>query len=147
MRSSGCGRATVASSGRGFWCDVVRLEGAEALATYADDYFAGSAAVTSHRHGEGTAFYVGTRLDADGTAWVVERACTAAGIQVDEPAPEGVEIVRRSDGRRTWTFVLNHSDSEVEVPVGAAGTNLRDGERVDGTVRVGPVDVAIVRSE
>ena len=140
------------SDGRGlrstFWCDVVRLEGAEALATYADDYFAGSAAVTSHRHGEGTAFYVGTRLDPDGTAWVGERACTAAGIQVDEPAPGGRRdraTERRSsdvDVRpQSFGFGCRSVGRSVGYEPPKWRTGRRDGPRRAGRRRHRPVGV------
>ena len=94
--------------------------------------------------------YVGTQLDGPwyglGSSSRPARwlGVLARRYRAADPSKVGW---RRSQGGLTWTFVLNHSDSEVEVPVGAAGTNLRDGERVDGRVRVGPVDVAIVRSE
>ena len=35
------------------WCDLVHLEGARALATYGDDFYAGRPAITEHRFGQG----------------------------------------------------------------------------------------------
>ena len=65
------------------WSDVIRLEGAEPMASYAEDFFAGSAAVTRHRFGAGTGFYAGTQLDREGQAWLIDRVCAEAGVVVD----------------------------------------------------------------
>ena len=43
------------------WCDLIQLEGAQALATYGEDFYAGRPAITEHRLGAGRALYVATR--------------------------------------------------------------------------------------
>ena len=109
-RGTVSGQIDGAEFGAGLWSDVIRLDGADALATYLDDWLAGAPAVTEHRFGQGSAIYVGTRLDEAGTAWVVDRAIRTAGVEGAPDAPVGVEIVRRVGETRTWTFVLNHSE-------------------------------------
>jgi beta-galactosidase len=42
-------------------CDILHLEGAQALATFEDDFYAGYPAITEHRFGRGRALYVATR--------------------------------------------------------------------------------------
>jgi hypothetical protein len=42
---------------------VIHAEGAEVIATYAEDFYAGTPAVTVNAFGAGHAYYVGTRLD------------------------------------------------------------------------------------
>jgi beta-galactosidase len=144
------GVARVSSDEGGFdgslWVDVIRLDGAEPLAWFADDYYASRPAVTRHRFGLGTALYSGTLPDASGLDWLVGRACEAAGITGDT-APSGIEKVRRSDGVREWLFVLNHTEEGVEVPVGRGGVDILTGAAVDASVQLGPLGVAIVRRE
>lgn len=73
------------------WSEVVHLEGATALADYPD----GSPAIT-RRQG---AFYLSTRLDDAGYAWVLRQA----GL----PMPDApVELVRRGG----TMFAINHTD-------------------------------------
>lgn len=48
------------------WSEIIRLEGAEAIARFADDWYADQPAVTRHRFGNGGAYYVGTCLDDAG---------------------------------------------------------------------------------
>src|SRR4029079_14885593 len=43
-------------------CEVVHLEGARALAVYAEDFYAGHAALTFHDVGRGSAYYHAARL-------------------------------------------------------------------------------------
>ena len=127
------------------WADVVRLHGADAIATFERDFYKGSPAVTSHRFGKGSAMYAATMPDQPGLAWLVDQACQVAGIAATPGACSTVEVVRRSDGAQSWLFVLNHSEEAVEVPLGRAGVELISGQPVEKSVRVAPVGVAIIR--
>jgi beta-galactosidase len=126
------------------WADVVRVEGARPLATFESDFYAGLPAVTQHGFGKGSAIYMATMPDDAGLAWVVGKACEAAGVGPTAGASSLVEIVRRQDGQRSWLFVLNHSDEAVEIPLDRPGTELLSGRDVAGLLHVDPVDVAIV---
>ncbi len=128
------------------WADVVRLEGAEGTANFESDFYGGLPAVTRHRYGKGSAFYLGTMPDEAGLAWVVGKACEAAGVTPTPGASSTVEIVRRSDGAQSWLFILNHSDAAVEVPLDAPGVEIISGQTVERSVHVAPVDLAIVRT-
>ncbi|MEU8108598.1 beta-galactosidase [Nonomuraea muscovyensis] len=78
------------------WSELVRLRGAEAVATYPD----GSPAITRN----GGAWYVSTRLTDDGYARLL-------GLP---PHPAGLELVRRGD----TVFAVNHGDRPCPVPPG-----------------------------
>ena len=45
------------------FCDLLHVRGAEVLAQYAGEFFAGRPAVTRHRFGSGQAVYLGTGLE------------------------------------------------------------------------------------
>jgi beta-galactosidase len=128
------------------WADVVREQGAEALATFEADFYKGLPAVTRHRYGEGWALYMATMPDEAGLGWVVAEACRKAGLSPLPGASPTVEIVRRTDGARSWLFILNHSEEYVDIPLEAPGLELISGEPVERSVRIGPVDLAIIRS-
>jgi len=127
------------------WADVVSLSGATAIASYGEDYFAGSAAITANRYGTGTAYYVGTMPDLAGLTWLIRRACATAGIEFGPELPAAVEVVRRSSGPDTWQFILNYTTDPVELPLERPGTEVLSAATVARSVRVGPLDVAIVR--
>ncbi|MEV0722299.1 beta-galactosidase [Micromonospora purpureochromogenes] len=127
------------------WTEWLHPEGAEVLASYADGPLPGVAAVTRHRVGRGTAWYVGTRLDEAATDRLVGRLLAEAGARPPVAAPSGVEVVRRRDGDRSWLFVINHTDADVQLDV--TGTELLGGARCTGELRVPAGEVAVVREE
>lgn len=100
-------------------CDLVRLAGAEALATYAGEFYAGRPALTRHRHGAGTAWYLGCRLERPALAHLLARLANAAGIRPPLPAiPAGVVVRERIQPGRRYLFVLNPQPQAVQVAVG-----------------------------
>ena len=123
------------------WSELIELDGAEAVATSN-----GSPAITRHRFGEGTAFYIGTVPDQVALARVLEEACSAADVKPTARMPQAVETVRRYAGGKSILFVLNHRDVAVDVPVEETGTNLIDGSEVHrGLMRLEPRGVAIIK--
>ncbi len=78
------------------WTEFVVPRGAETVWTYADGPAMPPPAVTRHRLGEGTVWYVSTRLGTDGLATVLARAAEDAGISPRDDLPHDVEVVRRS---------------------------------------------------
>jgi beta-galactosidase len=136
------------AQGRSFdcrvWGEVVRTDGAETLATFDSDFYAGLPAVTRNAVGRGTAMYMATFPDDEGVRWVVETACREADIAAGGDARPGVEIVERTDGKRSWLFVLNYADRPVEVILDRPGVELISGRPAVGSLTIGPVDVAVV---
>ena len=99
-------------------CDQIHLTGAKAVATYANEFYAGTPAVTENRYGRGMAWYVGSRLDHDGLWQIVDQVIKASGVTplVDEATE--LEITERTttDGRRLY-FVLNMSNDSRPLPM------------------------------
>ena len=126
------------------WADVITLEGAEALATFESGFYAGRPAVTQHAFGAGQSFYVGTRLEPTGTAWLVEKACQAAGIKPQD-FPEGVEVVRRVSDDASYLVLLNHTANEVQVGLPEAITDLETNEQTD-QLTLPPYGVSFLRT-
>lgn len=127
------------------WSDVIHLHGAEALAINENDYYAGLPAVTRHTFGKGRSFYLGTELQPDGLHWLLERVCAEAGVTpVARGVPAGVEVLHRSNGEKSWLFLLNHAGAAVEVPLEGTGRNLFTGENVSGMVTLDVNGVAVV---
>ncbi|MFF5342296.1 beta-galactosidase [Streptomyces althioticus] len=127
------------------WTEFVVPRGAEAVWTYADGLTAGGPAVTRHRLGEGTAWYVSTRLGADGLAAVLARAAEDAGVPPRHDLPHDVEVVRRSGDSGRFLFAINHSAADAKVPLDAPGTELLTGDRAVGRLAVPAGAVRIVR--
>lgn len=100
------------------WADILEpLNGTSVWATYNNQFYAGKAAVISHKLGKGTVTYVGADTD-DGLLerTVIERVYKEAGIQTAN-YPPGVMVEWR-DG---FWIAVNYSDKPytVTLPVSA----------------------------
>ncbi len=126
------------------WSDPIRLEGAEAIATYEEDWLAGRPAVTMNRWGGGRSFYVGTRLDREGMSWLLEEVVGVPRPNWGFEVPSGVEIIRRSGGERVFTFLINHSDREIEVDIGPGRRNPLTESDHPPRLNLEPFEVAVL---
>ncbi|TQL18759.1 beta-galactosidase [Streptomyces sp. SLBN-134] len=127
------------------WTEFVVPRGAETVWTYADGLTAGRPAVTRHRLGEGTAWYVSTRLGPEGLATLLGRAAEDARIAPRGDLPRDVEVVRRTGESGTFLFAINHTATDAKVPLETPGTELLTGERAAGRLAVPAGAVRVVR--
>ncbi|MCC2592916.1 beta-galactosidase [Tessaracoccus sp. OS52] len=126
------------------WQEDLQLHGAQVRATYLDGPGSGKPAITRHRHGSGTGWYISTRLDADALATVMAEVYADAGM-----APLGLanrlELVTRRGDAADYTVVINHGEEPAEVAL--HGIEILTGEPTGGNLRVDGGDVAVVRSD
>ena len=110
-------------------CDLLHLEGAEVLATYEEDFYAGMPVLTKKRYGAGAAYYVAVRSDALFYEALIREICEKAGITPVAQTPGGVEAVLRvgRDEKKEFLFLLNHEKIEQSVPVEQDATDLVTG--------------------
>ncbi len=127
------------------WADVLALQGAEALARYAADYYKGEPAITAHRHGEGLAIYLGTLPDAATAGQLVAWLSDTLGLQSPIAAPAGVEVTERVSEQGRFLFLLNGTADAQSVDLGAGGLELISGETVAGAMTLPPLGVRIVQ--
>jgi beta-galactosidase len=128
------------------WSDIIRLETAQAMATFEGDYYGGSPAIARNRFGKGTAFYVGTLPDSDGMDWLIKNICEAVGIKsVLSNVPTGVEVLKRVNENSSWLFLLNHTSVKVSVQLETIGHDLLTGTEVKDFIELAPSGVAIIQ--
>jgi beta-galactosidase len=122
------------------WSDSIDLEGAEAVAVYDDGWLAGQPAVTRN----GSAWYVGTQLDAAAMDILVGKLADECGVAAPLDAPPGVEIVRRVGDRGSFLFFLNHGDREARVELGGRYRDLLENLDRAGELTLEPFGVAVL---
>jgi beta-galactosidase len=106
------------------WSEDIALEGARAVAHFAEGELAGEPAITRHEYGEGVAWYVGTRLKEAAMRTLTDAVRADAGVEPVLPGlPAEVRAsLRESAGAsgpaRRYLFLLNHAEEprEVELP-------------------------------
>lgn len=123
----------------GLLCDIMHTEGAEVLARYREDFYAGTPVITRNRYGDGLAYYVGTRSGGDFYLRLFTDVCKEKGLRtashdtVETAAAlseKGIEMtVRKKDGVE-YLFLLNHSGKKQELAVSVSGTDLLSGREI-----------------
>ncbi|MEV7939604.1 beta-galactosidase [Kitasatospora sp. NPDC088264] len=128
------------------WSEWIDTEGAETVARYASGELAGLPAVTRHRHGTGSAWYLGCHLGAD-VGRVLDLPLAEAGVGAELPGlPTGVEATRRRAADGTdYLFLLNHGPAACRVALDRPGTDLLTGADTGRGVTLAPLGAAIVR--
>jgi len=92
-------------------CELVHAEGAETLAAYAEDFYAGRPALTVNRFGKGKAYYLATRAKRPFYETFYAAVAAEAGVPrtIETALPEGVTAQARTDGEKEFVFVMNFS--------------------------------------
>ncbi|GJF30816.1 beta-galactosidase [Kitasatospora sp. NE20-6] len=126
------------------WAEFVVPRGAETRWTYTDGPAAGRPAVTRNSLGDGTAWYVSTRLDASGLDAVLALACADAGLPARD-LPRDVEVVERVGATGRYLFAVNHTGADARIPLPGGGTELLTGTPVDGHLDVPAGATRVVR--
>ncbi|HJE26884.1 beta-galactosidase [Limosilactobacillus pontis] len=99
-------------------CDQIHLTGAQVVATYANEFYAGTPAATENQYGRGMAWYVGCRLDHGGLWQIIDRVVKASGVKslVDEATALEITARTTTDGHCLY-FVLNMSNDQHALPM------------------------------
>ncbi|NOV03598.1 beta-galactosidase [Paenibacillus planticolens] len=129
----------------GLLCDLLHLEGAEALGVYGRDFYAGMPAVTLNKYGQGEAYYVATDPDSRFLEEFGQTLCERLNLTPAHQAPYGVEIRSRQKGGKRYTFVLNHNayESAILLDEGSYG-DLLSNRVCERTLVLEPHGVAIL---
>lgn len=105
-------------------CDILHLEGAQALASYEKDFYKGTPVITENYYGNGKVYYVGTRSERRFYRKFLEGICKECGIEPVLKGGEGIEITKRSKEGKHYYFLLNHAAETKEFEVPFSGTEL-----------------------
>lgn len=128
-------------------CDLIHLEGAECIAEYASDFYAGTPAVTRNRFGYGSVYYVGTQLEQAALAKVLSMLCAEAEICGLTADATPLEVAVRATDDAAYYFLMNFSGQNASVPKEFVGqTDLLSDTILSEQTLLKPYDVCIVRS-
>ena len=126
-------------------CDLMHLEGAEEIAQYESDFYAGMTAVAKNQFGKGTVYYVGTDLSESGLAKILAMAADSAAIQPVIGEATALEITKRQADGEDLYFIINFKDEEIPLPAVFDGKeDILTGEKVQGGEMLKKYDLRIV---
>jgi beta-galactosidase len=129
-------------------CDLIHLEGAQALAVYQDDFYAGRPALTVNHFGRGKAYYVASRNQEPFFSDFIGKIVAEAGVRrvIDSALPEGVTAQVRTDREQDVVFVLNFNAEERTVALDEATyTDVLFSSSVEDAVNIPAYGVRILR--
>jgi len=128
-------------------CSVIHAEGSIVLATYAEEFFAGSPALTVNEYGKGKAYYLAARTRDGLLADVYGRIASDLKIAraIDADLPPGVTAQLRTDGETRFVFLMNFSNAEQTVELDAEYTDVLTGDAVAGAATLARYGVMVLR--
>ena len=118
------------------WCDILLPQGAEVLACYEQDYYAGKPAVTRNTFGKGQAIYLGAFGTDIFYQAVFDWLLNEKEIHGAMETPPGVEATERWQGNERLIFLLNHTGNEQTISLVNSYINLLDGSTTQGTFKI-----------
>ncbi|MBV9949689.1 MAG: beta-galactosidase [Myxococcales bacterium] len=105
----------------------------------------GKAAVVSRALGAGSISYVGAWVDDETMGRLTDGWLEASGLSA-WAGPPGVELCRRvGDSREVW-ICINHGQEPRSLDVPFSGVDRIGGERISGSLVLGPYGVAVVET-
>jgi beta-galactosidase len=117
-----------------WWCDLLELSSAAAIATFGDGPHQGRPAVTWNQFGSGGVLYLATYPDQRGMRDVVVYALRKAGIRPKWTVPAGCEVATTN----AITCIFNHTSEERSIVVPTGLTGLEDLSLGPGSITLAP---------
>ncbi|MBQ8088535.1 MAG: beta-galactosidase [Clostridia bacterium] len=127
-------------------CDLIHAENAEVLGTYAEDFYAGTPALTRNRLGAGSAYYIASRPEQRFLNAFYARLTDEAGVpRLIHTLPEGVQVASRTNGDTTTLFVMNFGNAPAVVTLPAGRDLLAKQDTVGGECELAPVSIRVIQ--
>lgn len=126
-------------------CDLIHSEGADVLAEYGDDFYAGMPVLTRNHFGSGQAWYVASSPEASFLQGFLGEICKQHDIQPLPGKQANIEVTRRDKDGTGYLFIMNHNAGPTVIDLGLeTGINLLTGQTVSGQTEIAGYDVMIV---
>ena len=126
-------------------CDLMHLEGAQLLASYDENFYAGMPAITKNTFGKGCTYYIGTNMGQEGIDKVLKMATQQAGVHPVVKEPTALEVVCRKTANSTHYYIFNFKETEIVIPDQFVGfTDLLTGKKVESGMRMKQYDALIL---
>ena len=128
------------------YCELLHAEGAETLAVYGEDFYAGMPAITAHPYGKGKAYYVAFRGEDEFLYDFIGSLLEERGIvsDFDGALPYGVTAHSRTDGETVYVFLQNFTAQPQETETSRVWRTVEDGEPVSGRIALAPYGTLIL---
>jgi beta-galactosidase len=127
------------------WAETLETQGAEVVASYHREEFAGKPAITRNRFGEGQVIYIGMFSDERFYERLANWLLSEARITPPLTNSPGVEMTERWQGDQRLLFLLNHNVQPRPIRLNGEFIDLISGDLVSGTIQLDARDVLILK--
>ena len=121
------------------------LEGANVLARFASSYYAGEAALTEHRLGEGRVLHLGGALSREAAEMILNHLGLLKPFADIVSAPQEIELAMREKNGEKYLFMLNYQPRAMTVTLHEPVQSLFTGETLRGEIELAPYGVEVVK--
>jgi len=132
-------------------CDIIHAEGAQILAKYDSEFYAGGPALTVNNFGKGKAYYIAFRSGAEFLKDFYADILADAGVKpcLQTDLPQGVSATLREKGGEQFIFLMNFTNAPKKIKLdGYTYTDMDDNSatyRNGNEIELAPVSVQIFR--
>ena len=120
------------------------LPGTEVLASYANSYYVGEAALTEHKTGNGRVLHLGSAFSRNTIPALLQYAGAVSPFtELIDADGQDVELTLRKKDGRTFLFVLNFHAHEVSFTLKKPMRALYDGKEAAGTLTLPAFGTAV----
>lgn len=130
-------------------CDLIHLEGAEALANYGADFYAGRPALTVNNFGgEGKAYYIASRNDHAFQQAFYQQLADKLELKraIAGPLPKDMSAQIRTDGENEFLFLMNFSNETKKINLhNQLYQDILNGDEVNTSISLDGFSVKVLR--
>lgn len=128
------------------YCELIHAQGAEVLATYGEDFYAGMPAITVNNYGKGKAYYTAFRGEDDFNDKFTELLLNECGItsDFDGELPYGMTAHSRTDGENVYVFLQNYSTKPLTTSTKYTWIIADDKKEVSGEITLASYETLIL---
>ena len=129
-------------------CAIVHPEGAQVLAEYSHDFYAGFPALTRHSFGKGTAYFAAAECGGDFLRDLIRLVTGQTGntCAMKAALPYGVTVTERKGGEGSLFFLQNFNPESTAVTLEKGYLDAETGETLSGSVVLAPYECRILEN-
>ena len=128
------------------YCEILKVQTAQVLGTYTNDFYKDTPAVTVNDFGKGKAYYVATRTEPDCMEALFNHIWQECGIETQEIST-GVEYHRREADGLVYDFYINYTEEETTIHINGSCTNILTGKTVTGDTKLAAMDAMVLKRQ
>ena len=128
------------------FADLLKPRGAKVIATWERDFIGNGPAATENSKGRGKAVYYGSFFNLEAARYLIKRYAGEQKLQPLFPNfPAGVEVTRRTKGKDSYYFILNHGIERVSLSTGSGYFDILAGKEAPANFTLGPYEYRVLK--